>query len=89
MVKKIWYYAKVGIYVALAGLVLGCMLNNSIWGLTMEVIDLNTIKELTNREFYLLFTFAAIGFASLVGTVVNVILNTFTKYIYTKGEKWN
>ena len=53
----------------------------------MEVIDLNAIKELTNREFYLLFTFAAIGFASLVGTVVNVIINTFTKYIYTKGEK--
>lgn len=48
----------------------------------MEVIDLNAIKELTNREFYLLFTFA-----SLVGTVVNVIFNTFTKYIYTKGEK--
>ena len=55
----------------------------------MEVIDLNAIKELTNKEFYLLFTFAAIGFASLVGTVVNVIFNTFTKYIYTKGEKWN
>ena len=49
----------------------------------MEVIDLNAIKELTNIEFYLLFTFAAIGF----GTVVNVIFNTFTKYIYTKGEK--
>ena len=48
----------------------------------MEVIDLNAIKELTNREFYLLFTFAA-----LVGTVVNVLFNTFTKYIYTKGEK--
>ena len=29
---KVWYYAQVGIYVALAGLVLGCMLNNSIWG---------------------------------------------------------
>ena len=55
----------------------------------MEVIDLNAIKELTNREFYLLFTFAAIGFASVVGTVVNVMINTFTKYIYTKGEKWN
>lgn len=86
---KFWYYAQVGIYVALAELVLGCMLNNSIWGETMEVIDLNAIKELTNREFYLLFTFAAIGFASVVGTVVNVIFNTFTKYIYTKGEKWN
>ena len=53
----------------------------------MEVIDLNAIKELTNREFYLLFTFAAIGFASVVGTVANVVFNTFTKYIYTKGEK--
>jgi predicted site-specific integrase-resolvase len=30
MVKKVLYYAQVGIYVALAGLVLGCMLNNSI-----------------------------------------------------------
>ena len=29
---KFWYYAQVGIYVALAGLVLGSMLNNSIWG---------------------------------------------------------
>ena len=55
----------------------------------MEVIDLNAIKELTNREFYLLFTFAAIGFATVVGTVVNVLSKTFTKYIYTKGEKWN
>ena len=55
----------------------------------MEVIDLNAIKELTNREFYLLLTFAAIGFTSLVGAVVNVVINTFTKYIYTKGEKWN
>ena len=27
---KFWYYAQVGIYVALAGLVLGSMLNNSI-----------------------------------------------------------
>ena len=53
----------------------------------MEIIDFNAIKELTNREFYLLFTFASIGFASLVGTVVNGIFNTFTKYIYTKGEK--
>ena len=53
----------------------------------MEVIDLNAIKELTNREFYLLFTFAAIGFTSVVGAVVNVLINTFTKYIYTKGEK--
>ena len=53
----------------------------------MEVIDLNAIKELTNREFYLLLTFAAIGFASVVVTVVNVLINTFTKYIYTKGEK--
>ena len=52
-------------------------------------LDLNAIKELTNREFYLLLTFAAIGFASVVGTVVNVIFNTFTKCIYTKGEKWN
>ena len=53
----------------------------------METIDLNAIKELTNREFYLLLTFAAIGFASVVGTVVNALFNTFTKYIYTKGEK--
>ena len=52
-------------------------------------LGLNAIKELTNKEFYLLFTFAAIGFASLVGTVVNVLFNTFTKYIHTKGEKWN
>ena len=50
-------------------------------------LDLNAIKELTNGEFYQLLTFAAIGFASLVGAVVNVIFNTFTKYIYTKGEK--
>ena len=50
-------------------------------------LGLNAIKELTNKEFYLLFTFAGIGFASLVGTVVNVLFNTFTKYIYTKGEK--
>ncbi len=27
---KIWYYAQVGIYVALAGLVLGCMLTNGV-----------------------------------------------------------
>ena len=82
-------YVQLIPYILLIGVFVGCMLNNSIWGLTMEVIDLNAIKELTNREFYLLFTFAAIGFASLVGTVVNVIFNTFTKYIYTKGEKWN
>ena len=82
-------YVQLIPYILLIGVFVGCMLNNSIWGLTMETIDLNTIKELTNREFYLLFTFAAIGFASLVGTVVNVIFNTFTKYIYTKGEKWN
>ena len=50
-------------------------------------IDLNAIKELTNREFYLLLTFAAIGFASVVGTVVNVIFNTFTKYINKKDKK--
>ena len=31
MVKKILYYAQVGIYVALAGLVLGCMLTNGVW----------------------------------------------------------
>ena len=53
----------------------------------MEVIDLNAIKELTNREFYILFTFAAIGFATVVGTITNVVFKTFTKYIYTKGEK--
>ena len=82
-------YVQLIPYILLIGVFVGCMLNNSIWGLTMEVIDLNAIKELTNREFYLLFTFAAIGFASLVGTVVNVIFNTFTKYVYTKGEKWN
>ena len=28
--RKIWYYAQVGIYVALAGLVLGCMLTNGV-----------------------------------------------------------
>ena len=28
---KIWYYTQVGIYVALAGLVLGCMLTNGVW----------------------------------------------------------
>lgn len=82
-------YVQLIPYILLIGVLVGCMLNNSIWGLTMEVIDLNAIKELTNREFYLLLTFAAIGFASLVGTVVNVLINTFTKYIYTKGEKWN
>ena len=27
---KIWYYAQVGIYVALAGLLLGCMLTNGV-----------------------------------------------------------
>lgn len=27
---KFWYYAKVGIYVALAGVVLGCMLTNGV-----------------------------------------------------------
>ena len=27
---KIWYYAQVGIYVALIGLVLGCMLTNGV-----------------------------------------------------------
>ena len=27
---KVWYYAQVGIYVALAGLVLGCMLTNGV-----------------------------------------------------------
>ena len=82
-------YVQLIPYILLIGVLVWCMLNNAIWGLTMEVIDLNAIKELTNREFYLLFTFAAIGFASVVGTVVNVIFNTFTKYIYTKGEKWN
>ena len=82
-------YVQLIPYILLIGVFVGCMLNNSIWGWTMEVIDLNAIKELTNREFYLLFTFAAIGFASVVGTVVNVIFNTFTKYIYTKDEKWN
>ena len=53
----------------------------------MEVIDLNAIKELTNREFYLLSTFAAVGFASLAGAIVNVIFNTFTKYIHTKDKQ--
>lgn len=27
---KIWYYAQVGMYVALAGLLLGCMLTNGV-----------------------------------------------------------
>ena len=27
---KFWYYAQVGIYVALAGLVLGCVLTNGV-----------------------------------------------------------
>ena len=27
---KFWYYAQVGVYVALAGLVLGCMLTNGV-----------------------------------------------------------
>ena len=27
---KFWYYAQVGIYVALAGLLLGCMLTNGV-----------------------------------------------------------
>lgn len=27
---KFWYYAQVGIYVALAGLVLGCRLTNGV-----------------------------------------------------------
>lgn len=27
---KFWYYAQVGIYVALAGVVLGCMLTNGV-----------------------------------------------------------
>ncbi len=30
MVKKVLYYAKVGVYVALAGLVLGCMLTKGV-----------------------------------------------------------
>ena len=30
MVKKVLYYSQVGIYVALAGLVLGCMLTNGV-----------------------------------------------------------
>lgn len=28
---RFWYYAQVGIYVALAGLALGCMLTNGVW----------------------------------------------------------
>ena len=27
---KFWYYAQVGVYVALAGLALGCMLTNGV-----------------------------------------------------------
>lgn len=30
MFKKVCYYAQVGIYVALTGLVLGCMLTNGV-----------------------------------------------------------
>ena len=40
MVKKVWYYAQVGIYVALTGLALGCMLTNGVWMIELVILGL-------------------------------------------------
>ena len=75
MVKKVWYYAQVGIYVALAGLVLGCMLTNGVW-----MIELDALTEVTNREYYLLLGFATVGVTAIIVEVTKL----FNKYIWIK-----
>ena len=73
MVKKVWYYAQVGIYVALAGLVLGCI--NGVW-----MIELDALTEITNREYYLLLGFATVGVTAIIVEVTKL----FNKYIWIK-----
>ena len=75
MVKKVLYYAQVGIYVALAGLVLGCMLTNGVW-----MIELDALTEITNREYYLLLVFATVGVTAIIVDVIKI----FNKYIWIK-----
>lgn len=76
---RFWYYAQVGIYVALAGLVLGRMLTNGVW-----MIELDALIEITNREYYLLLGFATVGVTAVIVDVIKVFINVFNKYIWIK-----